>query len=360
VDTAVGNESSTDSGVHTDAPSVDAGTGMSINAIFSQRSPTDPLYAAFSYVLASPLVDGVATALDWSSVDQGPGDSGGQYQWNTFDTGIQRFIDAGKKVSILVQPISYGGTNAATPSYVLADPTLQKVSCGTISNLPVVYEPGFETPYKAFIAEVVAHYAGNPHIGYIRIGLSTGNEIFPECASQEAALAGLSVQQWRDQVWLKWDKDMMVYEKSLNPTMQIESPMTQYTDTTWTDSEAANAVAQGFGFGSQGLQASDISKYPTCTGDWCNLFDKYAGQAPLLQLSTLDLTDPSGTCTPSCVAPGQKATGALPPLLAFAVQHHANTFEAYPQDLLIAFDPSYPGYATYHSAYSAAIAAARR
>jgi hypothetical protein len=56
----------------------------------------------------------------------------------------------------------------------------------------------------------------------------------------------------------------------------------------------------------------------------------------------------------------QPVTGTLQPLLQFAVAHGANAFEAYPEDLLIAFDPTYPGYSAYHTAYAAAIAAARK
>jgi len=345
-----------------DAGASDGGKGMIINAIFSQFDAGDPLYNDFSYVLSSPLVDGVCPALDWSMVDTGAADSGAQYQWTTFDGDVQRFIDAGKKVNILVQPISYGNPNVATPAYVMNDATLDKVSCNGVTNLPVVYETAFKVPYKAFVANVIAHYAGNPDIGYIRFGLSTGNEVFPECALQEAALVSLSVTQWRDAYWLKWQKEMLDYIKGLDPTMQIESPMTPYLgDTTWTDTEAAQAVADGFGFGSQGLQSSDITTYPTCTGDWCNLFAKYATQAPVLELSTLGQSDPSGSCAPPCMTGStQQATGQLPPLLAFAVQHHANVFESYPQDLLIALDPTYPGYATYHAAYLAAFTAAHQ
>ena len=342
-----------------------AGRAITINAIFSQLNPADPLYARFAAVLASPLVDGVSTALNWSAVDRGPGAIGGQYQWRAFDSGIQRFIDAGKKVNLLVQPISYGSTNVATPSYVMNDPSVVKVSCRggpggvAYTDFPVVYEKAFKNAYKGFIAQVIQHYANNHHIGYIRFGLSVGNEIFAQCAREEAALAGLTVPQWRDQMWFPYDKEMMDYEKSLNPTMEIESPMTPWGgEAIWTDTEAANAVADGFGFGCQGLQASDLARYPTCTADWCNLFNKYAGRGAILELSTLGPSDPTGTCeSPSC-APGQRATGPLPQLIAFAVEHHANTFEIYPHDLLTAFDPKHPRYAEYHKIYAAAIAAA--
>ena len=340
--------------------------GMKIDALFSQLDRKGPLYDRFQRVLESPLVDGVTTALNWAAVDRGPGASGGQYQWRDFDEGIQRFIKAGKKVNLMVQPISYGSNNMATPSYVMEDRNVEKVSChggpggADYENFPVVYAKAFKEHYKAFIREVVQHYSDNPHIGYIRFGLSVGNEIFPQCARQEAERSGMNIPQWRDKVWLPWHKEMMEYEKSLNPPMTIESPMTPFMgETIWTDTEAKQAAEVGFGFGLQGLQMSDIEGYPHCTGDWCRLFEQYAGKVPMLQLSTLGQTDPSGTCAPEC-KPGQRVVGPLPKLLAFAVEHHATEFELYPQDILIALDPKHPLYQQYHDAYAGAVAAARK
>jgi hypothetical protein len=48
-------------------------------------------------------------------------------------------------------------------------------------------------------------------------------------------------------------------------------------------------------------------------------------------------------------------TGPLPPLLTTALSVKTQIFELYADDCLIAFDPDWPGYAAYHSAYAAAI-----
>jgi hypothetical protein len=50
--------------------------------------------------------------------------------------------------------------------------------------------------------------------------------------------------------------------------------------------------------------------------------------------------------------------GPLPPLLQAGLTVHAQIFELYAQDWLIAFNPQYPGYAQYHAAYAQAIASA--
>jgi hypothetical protein len=107
---------------------------------------------------------------------------------------------------------------------------------------------------------------------------------------------------------------------------------------------AARAVQDGIGIGSQGLQSSDLTNYPNCTVDWCNLFNQYTGQVPL-ELQTLSQSDPSGA----------GATGSLVTLLPFAVQHHATIMELYWEDWLTGFDPNFTGYDT---AYASAIQAA--
>ena len=73
-------------------------------------------------------------------------------------------------VNPIVYPIGYSPLQAP-PAYVMDDPTLDKVSCN-MPNWPVIYEAPFKNAYKAFIAQVIKHFVGNPHIGYIRFGLS--------------------------------------------------------------------------------------------------------------------------------------------------------------------------------------------
>jgi hypothetical protein len=107
---------------------------------------------------------------------------------------------------------------------------------------------------------------------------------------------------------------------------------------------AATAVAAAIGFGSQGLQAKDITNYPNCTSDWCNLFNQYTGRVPL-ELQTVAESDPTGA--------GE--TGSLVPLIPFGISHHAGVLEIYYRDWLLAFDPAYPGYAQYGAAYAQAL-----
>ena len=101
------------------------------------------------------------------------------------------------------------------------------------------------------------------------------------------------------------------------------------------------AVPMGIGVGTQGFEIGDITNYPTCNADWCNLFASYAGQAPL-ELQTLLQSCPDKSCT----------TGSLVDLIPFGIAHHASVFEIYYQDWLLAFAPGYPGNSQYGAAYA--------
>jgi hypothetical protein len=143
---------------------------------------------------------------------------------------------------------------------------------------------------------------------------------------------------------------MLGYQQSLHSVRQlmtgIDVPDQTNPDYSIPDSIAALAVANGIGFGSQGLQETDITSYNAgrpCGVDWCNLFNLYAGRVPL-ELQTLFASDPTGA-----------GVGSLTDLLPFGVQRHARNFEIYYSDWLIAFDPNYPQYAQYHGAYQQAL-----
>jgi hypothetical protein len=326
---AIDADAAADTTLAVDAPSGGAKIHVVLGTIPSSLPHLD-------MILSSPLVDGVSAALDWSLVDRGPGAAGGQYQWHDFEQAIAPFIAAGKRVNVLVQTMDYNTPPGGIPAYVTSDPMLPTVSCTNHPNVPIVYDPSFKTPYKAFVAEVLRHFANDPRIGYIRIGIGTGNEAAPMCASVEAG--SLPLAQWKTDVWLPYDLEMLDFEAQQNPTMPIEGPMTGFgTDNSWSNGETANAVAHGFGFGNQGMQKSDVANDPACHADWCNLFDANFGTITPLQLSTLKASDPSGTSTAS----GYAETGPLPPLLALAMRHHATDFELYPQDLLLALDSTY-------------------
>jgi hypothetical protein len=224
---------------------------------------------------------------------------------------------------------------------------------GTVISAQQSYPVPYETPYKtaleSFIAAAIVHFNASPNlsqIAYMRVGRSVGGEAFPFCPENLELLPAPNT--FTKAGWLQYYTDIDNLVQSLNPKMQILDPLNQAgspTDPTYGSAEAAIAVAHtnasgaANGFGSQGLQASDIASYAVnpldCTSDWCGTFNTYyhSGMPLELQQSTLSAPVP--------IAGTESATSDLRPLLPFAVERHMTILELYQFDALLAYDPNY-------------------
>jgi len=337
---------------------------VQINALFPPNGPGNKLWSDFNqYVLKDSLIDGMNPALDWATAEHRQG----EYDFSEFDRGLKRYYDVGKKVNIIVRPVSNGGVNHITPDYVFSEkwaqsvgaPPLDVVTCRAYqgdgsreSGFPAVYEAPFKTAYKKFIAAVLAHYANDPHIGYIRFGLAVGGEAFAWCSDDLKALRGQN--GFSKSRWLEYVEEMDAYEESLHPTMQLMAAINEQRDNahdswdmSYADEEAKMAVAHGQGFGCQGWQRSDIDAYAAgkpCTSDWCALFEKYTGKVPL-ELQQAGPSDPNG---------GNR-TGLMSEIIPFAVAHHATILEIYVPDLHVALVPGHPAHGQYGEAWRRAM-----
>ena len=300
--------------------------------------------------MSNPIVTGANFSVSWSEVDKGPGASP-QYVWNSVDDRLKPWISAGKKVNLILWPVSYG-TNTATPGYVLSSlGSSNKVSCHG-ETIPNYFAAAYLGPYEAFLKALFKHYAGNSAIDYIRVGMGQGGEIYP--------VNGLETDSncyntfihggFSDENWAHYLETLIDYAVSLKPGHQLMLGATFIDGETAENEVIAHAVAAGIGFGNQGFQLSDITNYAKgkdCQGNWCNLFNQYQGQVPL-QLQTKGQSNPANS----------PPTGSLTKLLPFAVTRHASILEVYWEDWLIAFSPTYPGYSAYHTAYASALKAA--
>ena len=218
----------------------------------------------------------------------------------------------------------------------------------------------FQTPYKNAVAAFVAHYstyANASQIGYIRIGLGRGDEInLPlgwndsttgACYNEYSGSWAYTVGNSSSFTWNAYLQSMIQYEGGLNspkPLLVSITPVTGVVPSIGIDDFIAPiAVANGLSFGNQGLESSDITNFPSCGGDWCDLF---AQNPPLIkELQTMGQSCPTGT---QCVDSLSQSTGPLPPLLIFAsgqgnpvVPAPSNDFELYYVDWLIAYDSDY-------------------
>jgi hypothetical protein len=341
-----------------------AATGkVALEVLFPPTNPhTDDFKAVQTYLMSNPIVSGGNLAVEWGMIDQGPTAST-QYDWSSIDDAIVPWVAAGKKVNLIIwansdstiSTCSNGTTsttgNCAIPSYVWkALGSSNYVTCSTQygdQRIPNYFDrTGFQAPYQQFMAAVIQKYGSNSNIGYIRFGLGHGGETYPVTGWNSSTTAcGKAFATWGVTVttWEAYLAGMLNYESTLHSSKQLMvgvTPMGAPT-TVVPNFVAPLAVPMHVGFGSQGLEQSDITNYPTCTANWCNLFAQYAGQSPL-ELQTYLQSCPDRTCT----------TGSLVDLVPFAVSHHASVLEIYYQDWLLAFDPSYAGNSQYGTAYA--------
>ena len=299
-----------------------------------------------TYLMNNSAVSGAILAVQWSTVDKGPGVIP-QYDWSGIDADIQQWLNAGKKVNLVVWAISDTPVNNAMPQYVWNDlGTANQTTCSG-QQIPNYFNSAFQVPYQQFMRQVVQHYAQNPGIGYIRFGLGRGGEtnMARGFGSESVCTDAFMSWGWSETAWIDYLNSMLNYEASLNSPKRL---MVGLVGTNWIRNAphavAATAVPAHIGIGSQGLAASDITNYPSCTSHWCDLFETYLGQVPL-ELQPVELSDPSG----------KGLTGSLVPLIPFAIEHHAQVLEIFWQDWLLAFDPAYPGNDQYGAAYAQAL-----
>ena len=322
---------------------------IALELLFPPTSPYEDYYADVQkYLLNNSTVAGVTVWLEWATADKGP-TANPQYDFSAFDAQIAPWIAVGKKVNIVVWAVSDTPTNNATPAYVMTNLGSSNITTCSGEKIPNYFSSAFQLPYEAFMKQVVKHYATNGSIGYIRIGLGRGGEMFPapNFGSDPCTSTFTNKWGWTDTTWTNYVNAMLNYEATLKSPKQMMVGIDSVDSSSMPDSVAATAVSLGMAFGNQGMEASDITKYPHCSSDWCNLFDEYTGRVPL-ELQTIALSDPNN----------QPPVGSLVTLLPFAVSHHVTILEIYCDDWLLAFDPNYPGYSTYGAGYAAAFKAA--
>jgi hypothetical protein len=239
--------------------------------------------------------------------------------------------------------------------------------------MPNWLSPKFQSNYQPAIQALVQHYSSNSSVDYIRIGVGKGGEInLPQgwndpnsgvCFGGYSGTWGYSVggSGTNSSTWNGYLASMISFEGSISTskTLMISITPVSGAGTVTDDFIAPLAVHAGMGYGNQGLEASDITNYPNCGGDWCNLF---ATVPPVIkELQTIGQSCPLSISS-NCANSQAQSTGPLAPLLPFATQHGANDFELYYQDWLIAYDPAYAASlgvnAADQTAYQAAIHAA--
>lgn len=314
-------------------------SNVKLEVLFPPTNPRSQEFQALQdYLLNNPIVSAGNLQVQWADVDHGPGASP-QYDWSAIDSAVQTWATAGKKANLVVWAISDSPVNTATPQYVWTSLGASNVTTCDGQQIPNYFHGSYQSAYQAFMAEVVRHYGSNPTVGYIRFGLGRGGEAYPGRGinSEPTCMNAFAGWGFSWTAWTNYLVSMLGYEATLKSPKQlmvgIVGGAAGANSQSVADATASAAVQGGIGFGAQGLQQADISRYPNCTSDWCNLFARYTGRVPL-ELQTYLQSCPNNSCQ----------TGSLVNLVPFAVSHNATVLEIYFQDWLLAFDPKQPGY----------------
>lgn len=305
-------------------------------------------------------VSGATFQVEWSSFDP----DGINYNWSYLDgpSGEIAALPSGEKANLIFWANADSSSDDCSSQGQFGDPTAgncaiplyvwnqlgsgNSVVCNPSNavgpqRIPNYFSPAFQTNYQNFIKAAVAHFASNAQIGYIRFGLGRGGETIPvgdwqtpsspsdNCPTQFAAW-GLNTSSWETYLGT-----MLTFEGSLNSSKQLMVGITPMNGNEVPMFVAQTAVPLHIGFGSQGLEASDVGNCAGSTADWCSLFHQFSGQVPL-ELQTIGQSCPQ--------SPTSCATGSLVNLLPFAVSNDATILEIYYQDWLTAFDPNYQGF----------------
>ncbi len=324
-----------------------------VSPVYGQSVMPSGVYSVFfpgeksqPYQIAEPTVMGQTIVVVWSDVDTGTG----VYNWSSIESQISPWWAAGKKTGLVVWYLSEGTAPVATPAYVLAQlpPT---VSCtdgsgATFANIPDVLSTAFQSAYTTFLKAFFAKYGSDPRIAYIRVGMGSGGETYPRCTRTQESSYGMTQSLWQNYV-----ESMMSTEHTFTGSVPVMvgincygTPCPTTNPFAFPSSVAALAVSFGWGFGSQGLQESDITSFDAgkpCGTNWCALFSEYPTSFHELQFLTGSC--PNNTCS----------TGSPSVLIPFASARGDKVLEMNNQQLGIAFGfPSEP----WSSAYATAIA----
>ena len=365
----------------------------------------------FLYIL--PAIDGTVVAFNGNTIDPSNGgctaQAAGGYSYTAMDSTITGFTGAAEwtgsdKVVLLLRVISNGSTNSITPCYwlsptyaaTLSAPTNNVCFCsagqgatypgdkpantnacfttGTdTTGVPVPFDVPFNTGYANLLSSYLPHInaaAYKTSVAYSRnSGGGPGGEAFPHCAVTIKTTYSYTTSQFQT-AWKNNVASIATTLAGASPTFPVMGSMDGtcpdlqsgcIVSYGMADAEATTYTGHSFGIGSQGLSESDVTAFAAhgytsgstassgtyCSGDFCYNFNTYPAATPL-ELQTIAASNPTGA-----------GTGSLVDLLNLATQVHATSAELYNQDLLIAYDPNYPQYSTYHTAYAAAIASYR-
>jgi hypothetical protein len=218
--------------------------------------------------------------VNWNRVDNGPG-TNPRYNWSVIDQLIAPWVPAGKIVNLLLDGTGYQGqVLQAVPAWL--QPQLQTVTCG-VDIAPVYWQAAYVSNWQTYVAAVVRHYAANPSVGYIHVGVGSGAQTLVVGVRNAPCLARWNAIGYQSH-WPAYVQQMIAFAGSLHSSKQLLVSFNDYSNDPPAAQIAQQDAAGGIGFGFSGLQARDVTAYlahqPCNQTNWCALYDQCAGKMP--------------------------------------------------------------------------------
>jgi hypothetical protein len=274
---------------------------------------------------AFPLISGAVIQVDWSDFDIGDAATGThtKYDFKIVDDLIAPWISAGKYANLVLHSTPYGGRqcpptgsgsngrdgvgNCAMPPWMWTALGESDVTTCDGAQTANFMSSVYMKNYQAAMAELIKHYASNPGVGYIRVGLGKGGEInLPRgwhdtgepCGHAYVNRWGYTVGDSSKYTWNAYLEKMLDFEGSLHAAKQLMVSITPvqapgHNPQEVSDFLAPIAVKYGIGFGNQGLATMAMRDCTGMQADWCALFERFQGKVPL-EMQTLGKSCPQG------------------------------------------------------------------
>ena len=337
-----------------------------IRGIFlnSSNLPTQNWSRIKRFILNDPTVTGANIIVPWSAIDRGPNVSP-QYDWSFAYQAAQPWIDAGKKVNILLWGAAQKSeqefnNQPVTPAYVLKDTDTVSCQCKVEKGCeldppktPVFWDKDYQDNYRKAIKAAIAEFGDKPWIGYFRFGIGVGAESYPgngvsyanNPCNQEWTKPPINLSK---KLWEEHSLDFIDFLGTLETWKTIFVTINNYGNAyDIARKVAAAAVEKGFGIGTQGLTKNAINLFnrrKPCYADWCALFKKYDPRV-VVEVQTAAQSNPAN----------RGRVGPLPPLLKFGLKRGVDVFELYQAEWFVANDRNHHLYKRYGARYRKAL-----
>jgi hypothetical protein len=312
------------------------------------------------YVIGKdPNLCGVSLEISWSEIEP----TRNNFTYDTVTTEASPYVAAGLTVNLLFADASEVGKNdTATPKWVTGtappDDAVPAIDCDGQPPYPKYWNSTFESDYASFISTVIAHYASDPTIGYIRFGIGAGVEAYPahfsnypsDDCSQAFINAGYSFDVWLNHARRIVNAIAAAKTQTGTPKqlMVALNYINGWTNTLYDfpNDVAEDAAKNGIAIGTENLGIGHVADYgttpKTCNPQgtdasiyWCEAYVRHLGEVPFEFQPIEAVANPLVNATTG----NTEYNISFPNLLQYALINNTQLFELYPQDWIEANAP---------------------